>query len=52
MHRSGHDFTYIAMLPRGKHHFKFIVDGQWRWTTNAPTETDADHVSALVSSGA
>ncbi|KAA0174119.1 hypothetical protein FNF27_04340 [Cafeteria roenbergensis] len=43
MHRSGHDFTYIAMLPRGKHHFKFIVDGQWRWTTNAPTETDADH---------
>lgn len=31
MHRSGNDFTYMTMLPRGLHEYKFIVDGHWRW---------------------
>jgi Glycogen recognition site of AMP-activated protein kinase len=28
MHRSGNDFTYIHDLKKGKHAFKFIVDGE------------------------
>jgi len=31
MHRSGHDFTYIADLPRGKHAYRFLVDSEWRF---------------------
>lgn len=44
MHRSGNDFTYMSMLPRGKHQFKFIVDGHWRWATDIRTETDEESV--------
>lgn len=40
MVRSGHEFTTIKELPRAVHHYKFIVDDQWRFTPTCPTHTD------------
>ena len=40
MHRSGNDFTYVHMLPRGKHEYKFIVDGHWRFAQEQDTSVD------------
>lgn len=42
MHRSGHDFTYIHNLKRGKHAFKFIVDDEWRFAPDQPTVADIE----------
>ena len=41
MHRGGNDFTYICSLPRGKHVYKFLVDGKWRFSPDHPTLADA-----------
>ena len=40
MHRSGNDFLYIQSLGAGRHHFKFIVDDEWRFAPDQPTVTD------------
>jgi len=42
MHRSGHDFTYVHNLKRGKHAFKFIVDDEWRFASDHPTIADVE----------
>jgi 5'-AMP-activated protein kinase regulatory beta subunit len=42
MHRSGHDFTYIHNLTKGKHVYKFIVDDQWRFAPDQPTVADIE----------
>ena len=41
MHRSGNDFSYICSLPRGKYIYKFLVDGEWRFSPDQPTVADA-----------
>jgi 5'-AMP-activated protein kinase regulatory beta subunit len=41
MYRSGNDFLYIQTLGAGRHHFKFIVDDEWRFAPDQPTVTDA-----------
>lgn len=41
MHRSRNDFTFITDLPRGKHMYKFIVDGEWRFAPDQDTFADA-----------
>ena len=41
MHRSGNDFSYICTLPRGKYIYKFLVDGEWRFSPDQPTLADA-----------
>lgn len=40
MHRSRNEFTYIADLQRGKHVYKFIVDGEWRFAPEQETMAD------------
>jgi 5'-AMP-activated protein kinase regulatory beta subunit len=40
MHRSGNDFVYIQSLAEGRHHYKFIVDDEWRFAPDQPTVTD------------
>lgn len=42
MHRSGNDFTHIHDLPKGKHVYKFVVDGVWRFAPDLPTVADAE----------
>ena len=42
MHRSGNDFTHIHNLPKGKHVYKFVVDGVWRFAPDLPTVADAE----------
>ena len=41
MIHGGNDFTYIRSLPRGKHAYKFLVDGEWRFSPDQPTLADA-----------
>lgn len=38
---SGH-YSLILDVPPGKHLYKFIVDGQWRFAPEQPTEVDED----------
>ena len=40
MHRSGNDFTLICDVPRTKHAYKFIVDGEWRFAPDQKTIAD------------
>ena len=40
MHRSRNDFQFITDLPRGKHMYKFIVDGEWRFAPDQETLAD------------
>lgn len=42
MHRSGHDFTCILDLPRGKHAFRFMVDSEWRYDSTGKKARDDD----------
>lgn len=39
---SDDDFTTILDLPPGTHHFKFIVDGEWRCSDDLPARADDD----------
>lgn len=41
MQRNGEAFQYVALLPRGRHAFKFIVDGEWRVSENWGTTQDS-----------
>lgn len=41
MHRSGNDFTLIIDLPRkSKQQYKFIVDGQWKFSNKFEHQAD------------
>ncbi len=40
MTRSAHDFSLIVDMPPGKYHYKFIVDNEWRYAPDQPTDTD------------
>jgi len=40
MSRSGNDFVHIHELSRGKHAYKFIVDDEWRFTSDQHTMAD------------
>lgn len=42
MHPSGHDFTFILDLPRGRHAYKFLVDGEWRFAPEQCKAADAN----------
>ena len=41
MQRDGHVFSTTIELERGEHHYKFIVDGDWRLSPEDPTKPDA-----------
>ncbi|XP_057970157.1 SNF1-related protein kinase regulatory subunit beta-2 [Malania oleifera] len=36
LQRSGKDFTIMKVLPSGVYQYRFIVDGQWRYTPDMP----------------
>jgi len=38
--RSGHEFAAVYALPRGVHHYKFIVDDQWKYAPGQQTQSD------------
>ncbi|KAG5545803.1 hypothetical protein RHGRI_018085 [Rhododendron griersonianum] len=40
LQKSGKDFTIMKVLPSGVYHFRFIVDGQWRYSPELPQERD------------
>lgn len=40
----GHLFSRLVELPPGRHHFKFIVDGSWKYDSQCEFETDAYQV--------
>ena len=42
MHRTGNDFTAVKMLPPGRYQYKFIVDGEWRYSPDHARAYD-DH---------
>ncbi|MFQ6658961.1 hypothetical protein Gotur_028031 [Gossypium turneri] len=38
--RSGKDHSVLLVLPSGIYHYKFIVDGEWRYTPDLPFMAD------------
>ncbi|PSS06464.1 SNF1-related protein kinase regulatory subunit beta-2 like [Actinidia chinensis var. chinensis] len=40
LQKSGKDFTIVKVLPSGFYHYRFIVDGQWRYSPDLPQEHD------------
>ncbi|KAM7498453.1 hypothetical protein LguiA_022867 [Lonicera macranthoides] len=40
LQRSGRDFTVMKVLPSGVYHYRFVVDGHWRYAPDFPRETD------------
>lgn len=40
MQRSGKDFSILLVLPAGIYHYKFIVDGDWRYIPELPFLAD------------
>lgn len=40
LQKSGKDFTIVKVLPSGVYHYRFIVDGQWRYSPELPQEHD------------
>lgn len=40
LQRSGKDFTIMKVLPSGVYHYRFIVDGQWRYSPDFPWDHD------------
>jgi len=40
LQKVGNEFTGILRLPRGKYYYKFIVDGEWRFSPSDPTIRD------------
>ncbi|CAN0898696.1 SNF1-related protein kinase regulatory subunit beta-1 [Linum grandiflorum] len=40
MQRSGKDHSILLVLPSGIFHYKFIVDGEWRYTPDLPFVAD------------
>lgn len=37
---SGKDHAILLVLPSGVYHYKFLVDGEWRYIPDAPSFTD------------
>ncbi|WCJ27545.1 SNF1-related protein kinase regulatory subunit beta-2 [Euphorbia peplus] len=49
LHRSGKDHSILMVLPSGIYHYKFIVDGEWRYIPDLPCVTDQlGHVCNLL----
>ncbi|KAF3454070.1 hypothetical protein FNV43_RR04517 [Rhamnella rubrinervis] len=40
LQRSGKDFAVLMVLPSGVYHYKFIVDGEWRYIPDFPYVAD------------
>lgn len=40
LQRSGKDFTIMKVLPSGVYHYRFIVDGKWRYSPDLPLDQD------------
>ncbi|CAL5393645.1 unnamed protein product [Camellia sinensis] len=40
LQKSGKGFTIMKVLPSGVYHYRFIVDGQWRYSHDLPQECD------------
>ncbi|KAH1066785.1 hypothetical protein J1N35_031772 [Gossypium stocksii] len=40
LQRSGKDHSILLVLPSGIYHYKFIVDGEWRYTPDLPFIAD------------
>lgn len=40
LQRSGKDFTIMKVLPSGVYQYRFIVDGQWRFSPDLPLAQD------------
>ena len=40
LQRSGKDFAVLMVLPSGVYHYKFIVDGEWRYIPDLPCVAD------------
>ncbi|XP_072975493.1 SNF1-related protein kinase regulatory subunit beta-1-like [Typha angustifolia] len=40
LQKSGKDYTILLVLPSGIYHYKFIVDGEFRYTPDLPYITD------------
>ncbi|KAL3850961.1 hypothetical protein ACJIZ3_012843 [Penstemon smallii] len=40
LQRSGKDFSIMKVLPSGVYQYRFIVDGQWRYSPDLPWEQD------------
>ncbi|KAI6669685.1 hypothetical protein NL676_004570 [Syzygium grande] len=40
LQRSGKDYSILMVLRFGVYHYKFIVDGQWRYSPDLPHTTD------------
>ncbi|PKA55362.1 SNF1-related protein kinase regulatory subunit beta-1 [Apostasia shenzhenica] len=49
LHRSGKDHSVLLVLPSGIYHYKFIIDGQWRFIPDLPHMTDtAGHTANIL----
>ncbi|KAE8655460.1 SNF1-related protein kinase regulatory subunit beta-1 [Hibiscus syriacus] len=49
LQRSGKDHSILLVLPSGVYHYKFIVDGEWRYTPDLPFVSDEmGHVCNLL----
>ncbi|KAI3456585.1 hypothetical protein Pfo_013248 [Paulownia fortunei] len=40
LQRSGKDFTIMNVLPSGVYQYRFLVDGQWRYSPDQPWDKD------------
>ncbi|KAK6149633.1 hypothetical protein DH2020_017158 [Rehmannia glutinosa] len=40
LQRSGKDFTIMNVLPSGVYQYRFVVDGQWRYSPDLPWDQD------------
>lgn len=40
MQRAGKDHTILVVLPSGIYHYKFIVDGEYRYIPDLPSVAD------------
>ncbi|GKV01190.1 hypothetical protein SLEP1_g13765 [Rubroshorea leprosula] len=49
LQRSGKDHSILLVLPSGMYHYKFIVDGEWKYVPDLPFVADeAGHVCNLL----
>ncbi|XP_065861497.1 SNF1-related protein kinase regulatory subunit beta-1 isoform X3 [Euphorbia lathyris] len=49
LQRSGKDHSILMVLPSGIYHYKFIVDGEWRYIPDLPCATDeVGHICNLL----
>lgn len=41
LQRTGKDHSILLVLPSGIYHYKFIIDGEWRYIPELPHIADA-----------